>query len=203
MAEQQLSREEQLVAFIVNRCKGRVGRTRLMKLLYLADYESRRYLGRPISEIPYIWYNHGPFDSDIYSWLDRLKSVGIIEEHVVRAKGNKTAHVYGATGSSPQLDFLPDEVEILSYVCRQYAEVEFRELLEDIVYDTEPMVKAKAEEARGEILDMTIVNNLKAREFAIPYSEVLARIRDVRAGRFVTHRDAMAQFDRWLVDAAA
>jgi len=193
MAEQNLSREEQLVAFFVNACPEPVGRTRLMKLLYLADYEARRYLGRPVSSIPYIWYDHGPFDQQLYGWLDHLRAEGLIrDEEVVYPSGN-AGHIYTPNEAPPAHDLSPDEVEILSYVCREYSQVGLRELLDDIVYQTEPMLDAKEKNARGEKLNMDLVNNLKSRAFAVPYEELLARSRQVRAGNVIPHSAAMTR----------
>ena len=42
-----LTRDEQIVAYFVRKCASKkpLGRTHLMKLVYLADHEARRYLG--------------------------------------------------------------------------------------------------------------------------------------------------------------
>lgn len=204
MTELQLSREEQLVAFFVNACTDtKLGHTRLMKLLYLADYEARRYLGRPISNIPYIWYDHGPFDPDFYSWLERLKKENVIrEERLTFASGKKAYHLTPGD-VFPTHGFGPAEIEILSFVCREYSKVELRELLDDVVYQTEPMLKAKEENAHGERLDMDIVNDAKSKQFGMAYEELLARSQEARAGKVIPHAAAMREVHAALTDAAA
>src|SRR2546430_11848217 len=100
MADIKLSREEELVAFFVNRCgDGNLGRTRLMKLLYLADYEARRYLGRPISKIKYIWHYFGPYEPELTTWVNRLKEHGVVMEETVVYPTGKYGYLYtpGAT----------------------------------------------------------------------------------------------------------
>lgn len=197
-----LSREEQMVAFFVNECSGSVGRTRLMKLLYLADYESRRYLGRAISTINYIWHDYGPFDSNLYSWLESLQSQGLIQQQRVPA-ANGNAYVYSPAAIAPSHDFTEAELDILNYVRREYSQRNFRELLDDIVYETEPMLKAKAENAQGKVLDMQIVDREKAKDFLAPYEDLLARSRGVRKGDVVSHETAMARLSQLESHAAA
>lgn len=192
MAEQKLSREEQLVALFVNACSGAIGRTRLMKLLYMADYEARRFLGRPLSSIPYVWYDHGPFDSELYQWIKRLEDDGLISSETVLYPSG-IGYLYSSKGTPPGHDLNPDEVEILAYVCREYSQVALRELLDDIVYQTEPMLAAKAADAKGQPLDMDAVNLSQSKQFTVPYAELLARSRQVRAGHVVRHADAMAR----------
>ena len=59
------------------------GRTQIVKYLYLADYEARRYLGRPITELSYRWDRHGPFDPAILQYLKELCD----EDEVSEEKG--------------------------------------------------------------------------------------------------------------------
>lgn len=191
MANQQLSKEEQLIAFFVNACSEPIGRTRLMKLLYLADYQARRYLGKPISSIRYKWHDFGPFDENLYVWLDNLKSQDLIRHEQVRYDGEKIAHTYAPSETPPTLDLTPDEVDVLSFVCREYSQVALRQLLDEIVYQTEPMIEAKAKDAKGLPLQMEIVDNAKGRDFTVPYPELLARSRRLKSGQGVSHPEAM------------
>jgi uncharacterized phage-associated protein len=191
MADQPLSREEQLVAFFINACGEVVGRKRLMKLLYLADYHARQYFGHPISSIPYRWHDHGPFDESLYTCLDRLEERDIIRHEQVPVAGGATAHHYVPKDAPPAHEFTPDEVEILSYVCREYSKRDIRELLEDIVYQTEPMLDAKKNDGRNKLLRMEIVDNAKGQTYSIPYKDLLARSRHLRSGAGVGHAQAM------------
>lgn len=202
MATKQLSKEEQLIAFFVNTCSDPVGRTRLMKLLYLADYQARRYLGRPISDIQYRWHDFGPFDDNLYTWLDALTTADFVRHEEVRYDDGKVAHIYAPTETPPNFDLSPDELDILSFVCREYSQVNLRQLLDEIVYQTEPMLDAKERDARGQALRMDIVNDVKSRDFTVPYAELLARSRRLQSGQGVTHREAMRRVSSAL-DAAA
>src|SRR5437773_5589067 len=207
MAENNPSREEELVEFFVKHCggDGELGRTRLMKLLYLADYEARRFLGRPISGAKYIWHFFGPFDPRLPTWINRLRDSGVLVEAPVTYPSGKSGFLYTPGPKQAALSFKPVEVEILSYVCRQYSRVELRELLDDIVYQTEPMLRAKRKGAKERPLEMDMINNAKAGELSVPLEELIERRRQLRAGEGISHADAMTALEQQLqsLDAAA
>src|SRR6266545_2089339 len=203
MADIKLSREEELVAFFVNRCgrDGNLGRTRLMKLLYLADYEARRFLGRPISGAKYIWHFFGPYDPRLSAWIHRLTDGGVLVEAPVTYPSGKSGFLYTPGPRQVPQTFKPVEIEILSYVCRQYSRVELRELLDDVVYQTEPMLRAQKKKAKERPLEMDMVNNAKAGELTIPLDELLERRRQLRAGECLSHAEAMTAVERKLKTA--
>ncbi len=203
MADIKLSREEELVAFFVNRCgrDGNLGRTRLMKLLYLADYEARRFLGRPISGIKYIWHFYGPYEKKLTTWITRLRDGGVVVEEAVMYPSGKEGFLYTAGAKEAPPSFSPAEVEILSYVCREYSRVDLRELLDDIVYQTEPMVRAQKKGAKEKPLEMDIVNNAKANELTISLEELVERRRQLRAGQCLSHAEAMSALEQILEPA--
>lgn len=94
-----LSRSAQLIRYLVESVAG-AGRTQIVKFLYLADLESRRHLGRPLSTFDYIWYDYGPFDSEILSQLDQLCHKGYLKTDCVCYSGDKYAYRYFATDKS-------------------------------------------------------------------------------------------------------
>src|SRR5262245_28563618 len=107
----------QMIRFFVERVPG-AGRTQIVKFLYLADVESRRYLGRPISNLNYIWYDYGPFDKEILSQLDQLCDHGFV-------KGEKTFYPGGTgyrynPGTAVQFNFSNEELAILNFTAATY-----------------------------------------------------------------------------------
>jgi antitoxin SocA-like protein len=203
MADIKLSREEELVAFFVNRCggEGNLGRTRLMKLLYLSDYEARRFLGRPISGIKYIWHFYGPYERKLTTWIARLRDGGVLVEEPVVYPSGREGFLYTPGPKQVPPTFTPAEVEILSYVCRQYSRVELRELLDDVVYQTEPMLRAKKKGTQEKPLEMDIVNNTKGNELTVTLEELLERRRQLRAGEGLSHANAMAALEQLMEPA--
>jgi len=194
MAEVKLSREEELVAFFVHQCgEGDLGRTRLMKLLYLADYEARRYLGRPISKSKYIWHFYGPYEPGLTRWVNRLRDNQVVIEQPVVYPNGKRGFLYSRGPAQAKPTFTPAETAILAYVCRKYMQVPLRELLDDVVYQTEPMIHAQKTRARGRPLQMSRVNKAKAGELTISLEQLIERRAQVEAGEVLTHAEAMAR----------
>jgi len=209
MPDVRLGREEELVAFFVKHCggDGNLGRTRLMKLLYLADYEARRFLGHPVSGAKYIWHFFGPYDRRFPSWISRLRDRGVLVETPVAYPSGKEGFLFTPGSKQATQSFSPVEYEILSYVCRHYSRVDLRELLEDVVYQTEPMMRAKKLKGKAteKPLEMDIVNGTKLRDTTVRLDELLERRRQLRAGEGLPHSDAMTALDQKLqsLDAAA
>lgn len=203
MAPVQLGREEQMLAFFVQHCSGRVGRTQLLKYLYLADYEARRYIGRQISAIEYIWYHHGPYDRELYNRLDELKAAGVVREDRVTYPTGKEGYIYYAGERDVTFTLAPDEMRILAYVCHTYSRLNLQTLLDDVVYETEPMQKARVSEARNQPLDMSTADNQRRFDLGIPYEELLRRSADARAGKAVPHEEAMKMIRDALREDAA
>lgn len=194
MVDSELPREEQLVAFFVTKCAGKraLGRTQLMKLLYLADYEARRYLGRPISGLDYVWHHFGPYDDRFLSAIGVLETHNLVREERVMYPTGKEGYRYRPGGSTNiSYGFAPIELEILRHVCTTYSDLKLQALLADVVYETEPMLEAKANDARGERLNMEMLNGVKRYEHGISFEELHSRIQAVRAGDFVPHVDVM------------
>ncbi len=198
MVARHLSREEELVAFFVGRCDGRLGKTKLMKLIYLADYEARRYLGRPLSNAKYVWYFYGPWDPQLETWIAKLTEANVIvEEAVVYPTGAK-GYLYSRGAVDVPGTFTAAENELLSYVCKRYSERPLRELLDEIVYETEPMREAREAKAKNAPLKMDSVNGAKAKELVIPFEELLERSRELHAGQGLSHAEAMAEVEKQL-----
>lgn len=202
-----LSREEQIVAYFVQKCAGKkpqaLGRTQLMKLLYLADYEARRYLGRPLSDLEYYWHHFGPYEERFVEALGKLGERDVVrEEQVVYPTGLK-GYEYRPGSEPALLSFGPIEREVLKYVCTTYSDLKLSALLSDVVYETEPMKEAREHDAQGEKLNMDQVNNSRRNEFGIPFEELYERVQDVRAGKGVPHVVAMSRLRESILNVAA
>jgi hypothetical protein len=188
-----LSRNEQLVKYVIERLSGQVGRIRLMKYLYLADLEARRYLGHPLSRFEYHLDRYGPFDAGIYNVLDSLKTKGLIGEDLYPWQGS-TGFVYHDSSEPVVFSLSPAERYLLEYVIRKFHAVEMSQLLEDIVYETWPMKKATQ---HGELLDMDAVNNtMKQRLKGIDFDRLLLGEQQIREGNYTTLDDVLKELGR-------
>lgn len=180
-----LSRNAQVLKFFAQQCRG-LERTKLQKLAYLADLESRKLLGKPITDFRYQWYNHGPFDRAIYDAIDELIQHGFAETDEVHYPNGFVGHRIFDTGHPVAFAFSPAQTQILAYVAKEYTQTSLRELLEDVVYVSEPM---QAVERRGQPLPMDSVDNQAKQEIGFDLEEVLANEREAEAGNYVPAAD--------------
>jgi hypothetical protein len=90
------SQVAQLIRYFVQRIPG-VGRAQIVKLLYLADHEARRYLGRPMTCLRYRWGDFGPFDPEILRQIKRLADRGVLGETACEFQGTQAYSYTAAT----------------------------------------------------------------------------------------------------------
>jgi hypothetical protein len=189
-----MNRVAQMIRFFVERIPG-AGRTQIVKFLYLADVESRRYLGRPISNLDYIWYDHGPFDSEILYQLDELCADGFIATEKVCYPNGFAGYRYRATKSPVQFDFAMEQMTILNYTAVTYGSTPLQTLLEDVVYKTRPMLDAKEREAEGGRLRMELVDN-ESRMPGMELERIAGAIKDLDNGRGRPLREVVASLKK-------
>jgi uncharacterized phage-associated protein len=154
-----LSKNAQIIKYIVERLPDKLGRTHLLKLIYLADYHSHRLFGKPISEFKYIWYQNGPFDKSFYGYINSLKN-SYIEKVSVQYPSGCHGYVYRNIPAQMKYDNISEpEFYLLQYVIENYSKVDLQTLLDEIVYETEPMKDVIKKKAYGKRLPMKIVDN--------------------------------------------
>src|SRR5688572_13588574 len=127
-AESELSKQEQMIAFFVNQLGGDFGRTALMKYLYLADYEARRFLGKPISDTEYVWHHYGPYDHTLNSKIDALEKKNVLSEQAVLWPTGQQGYRFRPGSTSVPFGFTPEEVIVLQYVCDEYSKLDLQAL---------------------------------------------------------------------------
>lgn len=179
-----LSRNAEVLRYFLQE-RGALNRTRLLKLAYLADLSARRLLGRPISAFSYYFHHHGAFDPALYDALGELERAGLAEERLEYYSDRKYEQRVSWTGSSGPASFSPAEREILEYVTRTYAQMPLDQLLNDVVYQTEPMKAAQ----RGSRVPMADQNDAERNEIGFDLEQVLAAERDALQGNYMTGRD--------------
>ncbi len=165
MTSKKNERIANLILFFLSENPG-AGRTQIIKFLYLSDLEYRQYQGEPITDLEYIWGDHGPFDPRVYVVLDQMKADGTISEEPYANAFGKPAYRYKSE-ISPKSDGLHRaELRIAESVAKQVRDTPLRNLLDEVVYQTMPMLDAQDRDARGQKLRMELVNNQK-RKFMI------------------------------------
>lgn len=179
-----LSRNAEVLRYFLEE-RGALNHTRLLKLAYLADLSARRLLGRPISTFSYYFHHHGPFDPGLYDAVGELKRAGWAEERLEYYSGRKYEQRVSWTGPSGPASFSPAEREILEHVTRTYARMPLDQLLNDVVYQTEPMKAAQ----RGSTIPMADQNDVERNELGFDLEQVLVAERDALQGNYMTGRD--------------
>jgi uncharacterized protein YwgA len=159
-----------MLKFFLQQTPKGLGQTRLQKLAYLADLEARKLIGRPISDFRYTFHHYGPFDSALYDAIQELTETGYASRSEVDYGEGFVEKRVRDTGRPALLDFAPAELEILSYVVEKYTRTPLKSLLDDVVYETEPM---KNVQKRGQQLDMDRMNNVDKRRLGFDLEKVI------------------------------
>lgn len=138
----QLSKNQQALRLVLQECGQSLGRTRLQKVFFLADYEARRRLGRPITSYEYKFWKKGPFTAQIFEDVESLEALGMVKAHFNPTRWGRPSHYYSIP-SGQRLDRTelgPDDALLLVATARQCAQgrKSIDELLDE-VYDTPPM----------------------------------------------------------------
>lgn len=186
---EKLSRNAQVLQFFLQHAHRGLGHTKLQKLAYLADLEARKVLGHPVSAFEYVFHDHGPFDSDLYDAVEELRAAQFATESSINHGDGYIERCVRKTDTAPVFQFSPAEAEILTYVARKYMGRRLRSLLDDVVYETEPMKKV---EHRGQRVPVEIVDGQVRDRVGFDLEEVLAVEKRARAG---ARRPARAVFD--------
>lgn len=173
-----LSRNAQVLQYLLQVAPG-IGRAKLAKFAYLADLEARKYLGHAVSSFAYTLDEHGPFDSaGFFRAVSELRSLGFIIENQIPC-GRYLGYEMLPSDEVAEFDFSPAESEVLRYVAVTYLTKTTRDLCDDIVYKTEPVLAAEV----GEALPMDSINRPPGDRLSFSLERMLAGEASVAAGR--------------------
>ena len=116
----------QLILYLASRVD--IGKTKLMKLLYLIDFTAYEKTGKPITNDMYEHWVLGPVPNNIWNRFDALLSGIIKQERENRGSGIYTRLVSIA---SPDLSiFTRKEREVIDSIIEKYGNLYQRELVE-------------------------------------------------------------------------
>lgn len=176
-----LSRNAQLVKFFAQQYRG-VPRKHLVKLIYMADLLAWEYLGAPISSFNWYKYKHGPYDKAIEVAVSELVASGLIsDDREPWWKGNYR-RVTDLHLPVP-FDFTIGQSAVLDYVVTSYLNMPTKELVEDVVYQTEPFKRVTS---RGQRIPMESAAHAGTKRVGFRLEEVLRAEQEARDGDFVT-----------------
>lgn len=139
---------KECLVFFVFRHSGRIQRTKLIKLVYLADVLSYKRRGTTITGVDYIYYDYGPWSQVFY---DALESTPEIAEKLGLTPFGDVQYTYRGTVSKYQPKCLgTDERELLEEIDAEWGNRPLKAILEK-VYSSPPF----AESSFGEVIDFS------------------------------------------------
>ncbi|MEU6496459.1 Panacea domain-containing protein [Streptomyces sp. NPDC046984] len=130
-----------------------VGRTKIAKLLYLADLKAVKEMGRPCSGITWKWLDHGPFAYSLYRVENDLIAAGVIQRDLVERDFGGAEYRFRYVGHEGTLDIDTKFAEIVGQIVQEYGHLA-ASTLRDLSYQTEPMQEAQEGGKRGVVLDL-------------------------------------------------
>lgn len=138
---------EKLIAYIIEHLSGKITKTQLVKLAYLADLESTKFTNSQVSDIQWLRYHYGPYDKHLDERLGFLQQNGFIEikQQNKVSDPDKTYFIFNYTGKSVDPNLEPVKKDIVDTIIKQFGSFTLNSLLK-YVYDTEPMKGAKKDE---------------------------------------------------------
>jgi antitoxin SocA-like protein len=109
------------------------GRTRVMKLIYLADLEwAKGHARQPYTEAKYYRWNHGPFSREVLSALDWMDGIEVVQTTLSWDGGETYCYRSGTRTRLSGVWLDPAFVEILDRVGKQWTTRPLKELLNHV-----------------------------------------------------------------------
>jgi hypothetical protein len=177
---------EPFILYFLERA-GPLGRTQIVKLLYLADLEARRWLGRPLTDLKWIRFHYGPWEQAIAATLDGLGADQGVSRQVVHFPSGD-GELFSIEQRARAHAFAPAEEAILAFVAESHGVLPRRQLVDDVVYQTRPM-KEGSDRLRAP-LPMHLVDNEAILEMGgLSLERALAAEAELARGEVVAHED--------------
>ena len=111
------------------------GRTRLMKLVYLADLEWSNGHSRPYTEARYYRWNHGPFSREVLKALEWMDGIEVVQSTNSWQGGDTHTYRSGESTRLGQVQLDPEFVAVLDRIGSQWRNRPLKELLEYVYGD--------------------------------------------------------------------
>ncbi|HHV75542.1 MAG TPA: SocA family protein [Thermoanaerobacterium sp.] len=149
---------QKLIAYFVAKAPHRIGRTQLVKYVYLFEYYHTLAFGRQYTDCRFVRYHYGPYCEAIVSELREMSEV-VREEPYFSAYGEAYAYSL-AVGCEASSELPEPERSLADLVLRTVGDKTLEDLLK-VVYATPPMARVLEKETAdgyshlGEELEMT------------------------------------------------
>jgi len=179
-------KDKQLTSYLLADCATvycRISKIKIIKLLYLIDVESVRRLGKKYTDIPWVFYLYGPYESALDAYLSTLGLEEGVQQEEFQTTDGKTGSVFKSLLKADENDVKDPQVRrIVHDTVAQWAAVETNDLLNYVYFETEPMQNA----TKGQALDFKTVHPLRAEKLAVVKIDP-ERLKALRM-KFTTHK---------------
>lgn len=153
--------------------KTSITRTKIAKLLYLADLEAVRDGHAPITRIEWKWLEHGPYNNALMFVENELAEQGHLERETVQYSTYKGTHL--RLVKCDHQDLTAEAEEHLDEVFEAYGRLGAK-AIKDVAYETAPMRAAQEAGARNVVLDLRLARpRLDRARLQGQYASKLAR----------------------------
>ena len=138
-----LNRLEEAICATIAASGGEVGRTKLMKLLFLADIKAQEQLGHTITDVGYRFHFYGPYTADIIETAEGLVDEGHLSGCHRQLDDGRDYYSYSVPSRhrNGRGSLTDEERAILTGIAREWRGKPLRDLL-DHVYGLEVMQSA-------------------------------------------------------------
>lgn len=155
----QLNKTQSAIVYLLNELSGRLLKTQLIKLLFLADIEHWKQTGKQLTDLKYVYDNFGPYDREYDNDLELLKNIQAIQ--TTKIEREDRYYFLIEKKSRTLLKQASENIEnigraILDEIISQYGKTTLKSLLE-IVY-AHPLI---SETTRGSVIDFNQIPALK------------------------------------------
>ncbi|MFN7715921.1 MAG: type II toxin-antitoxin system antitoxin SocA domain-containing protein [Pseudanabaenaceae cyanobacterium] len=139
---------EKLILYFVCKSKGFITKTQLIKFLYLADLYAVKWTEKPLTDLDWRYYLHGPWNEGTDQALKSLYDRNILGE----SKRDKTIFIEPRENcpSLESLDLSQGLELMLRNIRKEWIGADKLDQLLEYVYQTEPMLDARKHHDREE-----------------------------------------------------
>jgi len=154
-----------IVLFILERADNKdipIGKTRLVKLLYLLDVEIYKLSKKTLTGLEWIFFKYGPYALEIEGFLDKI---GVMEQDMHIGKGRFFSRLITEIDEEDiKVDI--ETKSVIEKLIEEWGTADLNELLDYVYFETEPMLSAEFSQR----LDFSTIK-LRAKEAEVDYSQ--------------------------------
>lgn len=178
-----LSKNARVLQYLAQKARRPLTTFQLQKLPYLADLLSRKQTGEPVTTFNYIWYDYGPFDSQLYAAIEELETAGLAETKPAHFWTGHDGRLLEPLKTCDDLGLTPAEQYVLDRVCTADEGLSTKEL-KKLAYASEPMRELIARKLTRHRVPMEMVDFAEA-DRGCDLEQALEQSREIEAGNYV------------------